>query len=552
MKKPTLKIYRRSVQIFIAVSFIIIPILNRSDYSYVYGNYLSFHLFGIPFADPLAVLQLTIKNFYFTLDNFIGALLPLLLAFALGTVFCSWICAYGLLSEWTQQLRKKIQKLGFSGLIGLPLNRNGFPSKMAIFVLGFIGFFIFSTTPILNQLSMPAWYTRFFQYLFGQDILSYIFLFILTVLAIEFVAGKRLWCRYVCPQSILITLAKQLNRKRLKVVFDREKCICKSGHDRCESACTLSLKPKTLYDSVELECSNCGDCVVACKKMGKALSFEYIQGREFLEKTDLKDSIPALKQLVPGLVLLSVLLVAGYYVIPLLQQAEFSRQETMIESTLLSNKKISWNDSEAQHYELLNNGTLICVGGDWPVEGFKGWRWEPVDDNGSFKIIKEASQAGNYAIARMSGKIAGSRKFIMEEYIDGTRVEGEPAEYSIGIYDDLALSHEKSATVMDARVVLNRYADEIYTLDISVLDPGGKKIRKILTEGDLITTEGMLTAVHRWINSPVITASEGKPPHLPIHTRMEMRFHDGRLKKISFVTASIKDRSSEIFDDPWF
>ena len=549
MKRPTLKTYRRTFQLFVAISFIIIPILNRTDYSYVYGNYFSFHLFGIPFADPLAVLQLTVKNLYLTVDNAIGTLLPLLLAFTLGTVFCSWICAYGLLSELTQQLSRKI--LG-RGRKGLPLDSNGFPFKMAIFSLGFIGFFIFSTTPILNQLSMPAWYTRFFQYWFGQDIISLCFLFIFAVLAIEFFAGKRLWCRYVCPQSILITLTKQFNRKRMKVVFDREKCICKPGRERCESACTLSLKPKTLYDSAELECSNCGDCVVACKKMGKALSFEWLQGRELLEMTELKESIPELKKIGFGLVLLSLLMVVGYYAIPLLQNVEFSQEKSMTENALLSNKKISWNDSRAQYYELLKNGTLICVGGDWPVEGFKGWQWEPVGDNGSFKIIKEASQAGTYTIVRMSSSIGSGSRFNMEQYVDGSAIEGDAGEYSIETYDSLTSSHEETATVMDARVVLNRYADEVYILDLSVLDPGGKKIKKVLSDGDLITMEGMLTAVHRWINSPVITASEGKPPKLPIHTNMEMRFRDGRVKAISFVTKSTMDRSSEVFEDLWF
>ncbi|MBW2328437.1 MAG: 4Fe-4S binding protein [Deltaproteobacteria bacterium] len=549
MKKPTLKTYRRTFQIFVAISFIIIPILNRTDYSYVYGNYFSFHLFGIPFADPLAVLQLTVKNLYLTVDNAIGTLLPLLLAFALGTVFCSWICAYGLLSEWTQQLRRIFMGRGRKGI---PLDSNGFPFKMAIFTLGFIGFFIFSTTPILNQLSMPAWYTRFFQYWFGQDILSLCFLFILAVLALEFFAGKRLWCRYVCPQSILITLTKQFNRKRMKVVFDREKCICKPGRERCESSCTLSLKPKTLYDSAELECSNCGDCVVACKKMGKALSFEWLQGREFLEMTDFKESIPELKKIAIGLVWLSLLMVVGYYAVPLLQNVELSREQSMTENALLSNKKISWNNGRAEYYELLKSGTLICVGGDWPVEGFKGWQWEPVDENGSFKIIKEASLAGTYTIARMNSKIGSGSRFIMEQYVDGSMVEGDAGEYSIETYDSLASNHEETATVMDARVILNRYADEVYILDLSVLDPGGKKIKKVLSEGDLITMEGMLTAVHRWINSPVITASEGKPPELPIHSYMEMRFRDGRVKAISFVTKSTMDRSSEVFEDLWF
>ena len=245
-------------------------------------------------------------------------------------------------------------------------------------------------------------------------------------------------------------------------------------------------------------------------------------------------------------------MVVGYYAVPVVQDVEFSREKSMDENALLSNKKISWNDSRAEFYELLNNGTLICVGGDWPVEGFKGWQWESVDDNGSFKIIKEASLAGTITIARMDSTIGSGGRFIMEQYVDGSMVDGETKEYSIETYDSLASSHEKTATVMDARVILDRYADETYILDLSILDPGGKKIKKVLSEGDLITTEGMLTAVHRWINSPVITASEGKPPELPIHTRMEMRFHDGRVKEISFVTRSTRDRSSEVFEDLWF
>lgn len=271
MKKPDLKTYRRAFQIFVALAFIVIPLLNRSRYSMVYGNFLSFHMFGIPLADPLAVLQLTLKNFYFTLENFIGTLLPLLLALSLGTVFCSWICPYGLFSELAQKLNKKLFSKGYKGL---PLNAGGFWFKMLLFGVGFVVFFLLSTTPVLNQLSTAAWYSRFFQYYFGQDVISLCYLFLLALLVIECIAGKRLWCRYICPQSVLIILTKLLNRKRLRVVFDEEKCICKPGYERCDMACTLSLKPKTLSNSLDTECSNCGDCVVACQKMGKALTFD--------------------------------------------------------------------------------------------------------------------------------------------------------------------------------------------------------------------------------------------------------------------------------------
>jgi len=298
MKKPDLKTYRRTFQIFIAVAFIVIPMLNRSRYSMVYGNFLSFHMFGIPFADPLAVLQLSIKNLYFTIDNLIGALLPLLLAFSLGTVFCSWICPYGLLSELTQKLKKKFLPRGYKGL---PLYCHGFTFKMAIFIIGFSGFFLLSTTPVLNQLSTAAWYSRFFQYYFGQDFVSLCFLFLLALLLLEFVTGKRIWCRYICPQSVLITLTKLLNPKRLRVTFAEEKCICKPGYERCDMACTLHLHPKTLQNTIETECSNCGDCVVACKKMGKALSFD-----SFISSAWLPDPWKVVKTVTAMLVLAAV------------------------------------------------------------------------------------------------------------------------------------------------------------------------------------------------------------------------------------------------------
>ncbi|MCK5192979.1 MAG: 4Fe-4S binding protein [Desulfobulbaceae bacterium] len=272
MRKPSIKTCRRALQIFVAIAFIIIPILNRTRYSLVYGNFLSFHAFGIPLADPLAVLQLTLRNLYLTFDNLIGTLIPLVIAAWLGTVFCSWACPYGLFSELTQWLSRKILPRQYNGL---PLYRKGFPFKFAIFIFGFVGFFFFSTTPVLNQLSLPAWYARFFQYLFGQDYFSLCIFFLLALLVIEFVAQKRLWCRYICPQSVLIGLTKLINSKRLKVNFDESKCLCKSGRDHCVAACTLNLEPKKVGVALETECTNCGDCIMACKKVGKALNFKF-------------------------------------------------------------------------------------------------------------------------------------------------------------------------------------------------------------------------------------------------------------------------------------
>jgi len=271
MKKPSIKTCRRLCQLLVIVMFIVIPILNKNRYSLLYGNLLSFHFWVIPLADPLAVLQLVLKNISITFDSFIGAFISLFVAFGLGTVFCSWICPFGFLSELFVSFSKKVLPGKYKGL---GITAAGFKSKLIIFFAGIVFFLLFSTTPVLNQLSLPAWYTRFFQYLFGQGYFSLSIIAILLILLFEFIAQKRLWCRYICPQSVLPALVKRLNKKRLVVVFDAEKCLCGGGRDHCALACSLSLNPKTVWDLKEMECTNCGDCIVACKKVGKALSFQ--------------------------------------------------------------------------------------------------------------------------------------------------------------------------------------------------------------------------------------------------------------------------------------
>jgi len=97
----------------------------------------------------------------------------------------------------------------------------------------------------------------------------------LAILLVEFAARQRLWCRYVCPQSFLLIAAKLTNRSRLKIGFQQDKCLSNKALSPCRKACSLSLDPKTLGETVDTECTNCGDCVVACKKMGQALGFQF-------------------------------------------------------------------------------------------------------------------------------------------------------------------------------------------------------------------------------------------------------------------------------------
>ncbi len=540
MKKVTLKTYRRTFQIFIALAFIVIPMLNRSRYSLVYGNFLSFHAFGIPFADPLAVLQLTLKNFYFTFDNFIGTLLPLILAFTLGTVFCSWICPYGLLSELTRRLNRKIMPKSYKGL---PLFKNGFSIKLLIFGLGFVFFFMLSTTPILNQLSTAAWYARFFQYYFGQDFISLCYLFLFGLLIIEFFAGKRLWCRYVCPQSVLIILVKLVNKRRMRVVFDKEKCICKPGYERCDMACTLSLKPKALQESIETECSNCGDCVVACSKMGKALSFS---------SPLTKAIFPSPRKLLKyGCRLLAVTVVAILFFI-IYQHMDFTPEKPGLSHKFLINKRITLSSDIIGSLDFLENGTVVARGGQWPLKGSASWQWQPQESETSIKIIPNSRRPEKFSLVHGNGAFAAGTSIRFEHSEETYLGKAFPADqYQISGISDIPKKMTGKPASVDGRVVLYQYANQTYVLNLEVQDPVGI-IKKIETQGEYIGMAVMLTNVKKWINSPQIIVSEGVAPELPFLTEMKVIFHDGHIENMSFKTDAIVDRTSEEFDDPWF
>lgn len=272
MKKPSLKTCRRTLQIGTAAAFILIPLLNRLHVNILYGNFLSFNAAGLTLADPLAVLQITLKNRYLTFDLLIGAGIALALALFLGTVFCSWVCPFGLLSELVHGLGRRVLPKKY---IGLTTKANGIYIKVYIFGLGLLGFIIFSVTPVLNQLSMPAWYSRIFQFLFVQKHLSLAIVLLITILLVEFAARNRLWCRYVCPQAFLLILFKLFNPLRLKINYDHGGCLCKPDREPCLKACSLSLNPKAVGGFFETECTNCGDCIVACKRLGRALGYKF-------------------------------------------------------------------------------------------------------------------------------------------------------------------------------------------------------------------------------------------------------------------------------------
>lgn len=134
---------------------------------------------------------------------------------------------------------------------------------------------MFFGSSVLNQISLPFQYSNIFQYLFMQKYLFGAVWFMMAILGIEFIFCKRLWCQWICPQSVLVALAGQCNPFGLKILFSRKNCISNKASPPCQKACSFDLDPRNLNFMNQVQCTNCGDCIDACSKTGKALDFGF-------------------------------------------------------------------------------------------------------------------------------------------------------------------------------------------------------------------------------------------------------------------------------------
>ena len=298
MTVSALRFTHGRVQIGGDAAFSAIPYLNKAEITLVSGNFLAFNAAGVPLGDPLAALQVLVSTLSHTGPMLIGALLTLLLAVIMGPVFCSWLCPYGLLSEVVNGCgRNNVAAAGSKdrepGAAAPPAASNvpkqtrtgpssrPFLSRLAVVGVGLLLVAFLVPFPLLNQLSMPGWYSRSLQHLalYHNVILGGVF-FLAGMLLIERLAAKRLWCRYFCPQSVLISLAGLILPFRFRILFKRTSCTCPASDRPCLRSCSLELDPRSGGSlSQRAQCTNCGDCVDACRSRGRALHMGFSSGK---------------------------------------------------------------------------------------------------------------------------------------------------------------------------------------------------------------------------------------------------------------------------------
>lgn len=277
---------RRLVQVALFFLFVGIPGGTSADFRGFQGTLFSFDCFGVPFAEPLGVVQIVLSGAFPDGKRVLGALTVLCMTLCLGRVFCSWFCPFGLLSEGVQGVR-----VLFFRVTGWKPRGSGFPSRPGTRLLmtgaGLVLVALLGV-PFLNLLFLPETLRcglrdvpRLFFFESIPPFTEYLSILplaaILVVLLCEGVYGARVWCRWICPQSVLLSLLSRIPAG-LRLRRDPAQCLCHNDRRACRAACSLGIDPRAALSPVE--CTHCGACVLACSRVhaGKpaALFFAFL------------------------------------------------------------------------------------------------------------------------------------------------------------------------------------------------------------------------------------------------------------------------------------
>ena len=94
-----------------------------------------------------------------------------------------------------------------------------------------------------------------------------------TVLTLEFLFARHLFCRYGCAVGIFQSFAWIINKKAMVVGFKRKRLTdcanCLDGHgSACDAVCPMRLKPRNVKRWM-FACTQCGQCISACETVNR-------------------------------------------------------------------------------------------------------------------------------------------------------------------------------------------------------------------------------------------------------------------------------------------
>ena len=281
MSRPALQRYRVLAQIGFFALFALTPVFDllRYDLTEKHAYFLTFqwHL-GIDDliagrVDPrTAAVNLVL---YLFLPLLGAAALVIGVAWKWGRLYCGWLCPHFSVVETINRLM--LMATGKHSLWdknktppwepdGTPAPRD--PRYWLLVVPAAIGF-AFAWAVVGLTYLMPPFQVYHGLLNFSLYRGEVIFLSaVTTVLTLEFLFARHLFCRYGCAVGIFQSFAWIVNKKAMVVGFERKRLTdcagCLNGHgSACDAVCPMRLKPRNVKRWM-FACTQCGQCISAC------------------------------------------------------------------------------------------------------------------------------------------------------------------------------------------------------------------------------------------------------------------------------------------------
>lgn len=206
---------------------------------------------------PVGFLQVSAASRSVPTGMIAGVIVVLLLAFALGRMFCAWLCPSALIKS-----KKKAEPAFYVKSPRLLRNMPyiilavsllasfavGFPVFCLICPIGLFFGFIFAVFKMFH-IYEPSWNLIIFP----------------AILAIELILFKK-WCAYICPIGGIFALMRKIPLPKFGLKANGETCLTLLGKKchACMSACPEGLDVTKSDNTLKERCTLCLECKEHC------------------------------------------------------------------------------------------------------------------------------------------------------------------------------------------------------------------------------------------------------------------------------------------------